>query len=226
MSHRVVTLGLAALSLLTGRAAAGELPIRWSYRNPLAEMAFAEGATGGLTFPNTVFQSLTGSAEITATQVASYSIAPDTAPDKITSLPYRFSLELRDDLSGEVARLTFAGVFTGDIWRTGSELAARYTGPTSQSVRLGGNQYGIELGGFAPPAGYGDESAGSISARVTVSEYDPPKSDPDPTDAPPVPDPADGGPVSSVNTPEPGTALLVLIGLPAVGAVRALRRRR
>lgn len=203
MPLRITVLSLALLSAVGRQAAAEELPVNWSYRNPLAEIAFADGATGGLTFPNTVFQPRTGSAEIMATRVASYSIAPDTTPDRITSLPFHFALELRDDLSGETARLTFAGVFSGDLWRTGSELTARYAGTTDQAVLLGGNRYRVELGGFAAPSGYGDPEAGSISALVTVFGSDPP---------------------SPVNAPEPATAALAALGLVTVAGAARVRR--
>lgn len=220
MTFRVVAGGLL-LALLAGRADAGPLPAAWSYRNPLAEIAYADGASGGLTFPNTGFESLVGDAGIVATTVASYSIAPDTAPDRVTDLPYRFAVDLRDDASGEVARLSFEGLLTGDLWRTGAALRNRPTGQTVQAVELGGNRYTVELGGFTAPGGYGDEAAGVIAAWVSVAGLAAPTPEPvDPSPAPGIPS------APAVGTPEPTSALIALLGLAAAGLSRARRQLR
>lgn len=213
--HAVVGL---LLVLAAGRADAGPLPVGWSYRNPLNEFAFADGASGGITFPNTVFQSILGDGEIVASRVASYSIAPDTDPDAVKSLPYRFALEVRDDLSGEVASLSFAGTLTGDLWRTGSALGNRFAGPAVQTADLGGNRYTVSLGAFTAPTGYGDDAAGAIGARVSITDI------PAPLPAPVLDSPSPASP--AVNTPEPATALLTLIGLPVIAVVRRSLRTR
>lgn len=215
MPLRHTGLGGLLVMLTTGLATAGPLPVSWSYRNPLNEFTFADGASGGITIPNTVFQTLLGDGEIVASRVASYSIAPDAEPDKVTSLPYRFALELRDDLSGEVASLSFEGTLTGSLWRTGTSLGNRYTSQPVQTSDLGGSRYTVALAAFTAPTGYGDDAAGAILARVSIADI--------PPQLPPVVEPTAPA-ASAVNTPEPATALLALAGLPLLG-VKRLRRR-
>lgn len=214
MYLRKAVVGLV-LTLVAGRADAGPLPASWSYRNPLNEIAFADGASGGLTFPNTVFQSVTGDGEIVATKVASYSIAAAANPDRVTSLPYHFEMELRDDKSGEVARLFFEGLLTGDLWRTGTTLSNQSSSQSVQSLGLGDNLYTVTVGRFTAPSGYGDEAAGAITTQVSVTGLVGPP--PESTDVPTPPSP-------SINTPEPTTVALVLAGLPVAWVLRSSRR--
>lgn len=150
-----------------------------------------------------MFQSLAGDGEIVATKVSSYSIAPAVNPDRVTSLPYRFAVELRDDLSGETASLNFEGVFSGSLWRTGGDLRNTFAGETARTVNLGGTRYTVSLTGFDGPDGYGDDAAGAITARVGVNEL---------------------APADAVTTPEPATGRLAVLGL-AVAAARSRWRR-
>lgn len=210
-----IRLGLAvgAVVLLSQAGRAEPLP-DWSYRNPFNETAFPLGASGGLSFSNTEFQS-GGSGEFVASRVASFSIAPAATPDVVTGLPYSFTLELRDDASLETGRLTFAGLLNGSLWRAGTDLTNQFTGPLSKSVELGDHTYAVTLTGFTAPTEYGDAAAGSISARLSVV-----------TGGPVLPpDPVIGVPTSPSPTPEPATLLLALIGgVPLVA--RRLRKRR
>jgi hypothetical protein len=198
-------------SLLTGQAVAGPLPVSWSFRNPTNEIAFPEGATGGFSFPNTPYRSFTGGGEIVAAKLSSYSVAAESDPDRVSGLPYRFTLELRDDASGDTAGLRFEGVLSGSVWRTGSDLRNRFTGGDTRSADLGGHTYTVSLTAFDGPDGYGDGEAGSITARVSIA------------DVGGEPETPGGGPVVSA-TPEPATAILAIFDLPVVGLVRAARQ--
>lgn len=206
MTPRTVGAGVLAL-LSAGLALAGPLPLSWSVRSPTNTVARPDGVTGGFSFPNTVFEPGGWDAPVVVSTVASYSIAGGETPDRVSDLPYRFAVELRDDTSGETAQFTFGGQLSGTLWRTGSSLSNRFTGPTSRSAELGGHTYVIALDRFTPPGGYGDPAAGTITARVSLEES---------SVEPPV-----GG---VVGTPEPGT--IVLGGVAAAGGFAVLRRRR
>jgi hypothetical protein len=193
-----------SLLLLLSAAPAAAGPIPWSYQAPANEVLVVPGATGGFSFPNTPATPASGDTEIVVTPVYAWSLASDAAPDRVTSLPYRFAVEIEDGLSGEVATLSFGAVLSGSFWRTGSELQTRFTGPTAQTVELGGHVYTMALEGFDPPDGYGEEFGGSITAWVTVRDPAPPS----------VP----------TATPEPTAAALALLGLPLAALARRVRR--
>ncbi len=180
-------------------------PVRLSFSSPSNEVVFPDGATGGISFPNTAVAPLTGDGAIVATKLMSWSIAPESSPDSVTNLPYRFALAVRDEVTGEAARLSFEGTLSGSFWRTGSDLENRFTGSGSQSVVLGGSLVTVAVTDFDAPTGYGEQFAGSISARVTVT------------------DPPGEGDPTLVATPEPGSVVLALLGLTAIATRRGLR---
>lgn len=200
----------AAAALLVLAGAASAEPVSWSYQAPSNESYFPDGASGGLTFPNLGYQA--GGADIVAARVAQWSIAKAQTPDRLGAggMAYEFDLQLRDDLSGDTATLTFHGLLSGSYWRTGADLTNTFTGATRQTAELGGNLYAVTLTGFEAPTGYGDELAGRITAGVEVG---PVKGGGTPN-----------GPGGGVATPEPGTLLLAALGLPLAGV--ALRRKR
>jgi hypothetical protein len=198
---------VAGMLVVAGTGFAG--PVPWSFRAPSNETFFPAGTTGGITFPNTAFQ--TGGPDIAAARVATWSIARADSPDQASGIHYHFDLEVRDDLSGQAATLTFQGVLSGSYWRTGSNLTNEFTGATLQTAELGGNLYTVALTGFDAPTGYGDEFAGRFVAGVRVGD--------------PVQD-GGGGPIGTPTaTPEPATLLLAALGLPVVGLVTRRRSR-
>lgn len=203
----------AAVVLVLAGVAFAE-PVPWSYAGPSNESYFPAGASGGITFPNYGFQA--GGSDVVVTRVAEWSIAQAGSPDTVSGLAYQFGMQLRDDPSGQTATLTFHGLLTGSYWRTGSGLTNTFTGATMQTAELGGNLYTVSLTGFEAPTGYGDELAGRITAGVRVAAVQ---------DGGPPQGGSGGGSGEGVTTPEPATLLLAALGLPAVGAVRALRRR-
>lgn len=207
-----IAAGVVALLLGTTVASAGPLPLSWSVRTPTNTVSRPDGATGGFSFPNTVFEPGVWEGATVVTTIASYSIAPADAPDRVTDLPYQFDVELRDDASGETARFVFSGELSGTVWRAGSDLSNRFTGSTTGTAELGGNTYRIELGGFTAPTGYGDEAAGQITARVSLAEDEF--------------EPIDPPPGSVVVTPEPGTLVIGGLAVSLGGAAFARRARR
>ncbi|CAN5302878.1 hypothetical protein BH11PLA2_BH11PLA2_31760 [soil metagenome] len=192
-----------------GRAAAEPIPVAWSYRKPFNEITFPIGATGGLTFPNTEFQSFTSDQTILASKISSYSVARDSEPDLLLAQTYGFTLDIRDDASGEIARLQYQGNISGEFWRTGTNLSNEFRGESMQTATLGGNLYTVSLGDFQSPTGYGDSQAGGFYANVRINEA---------SESTTIPN------VSPNVTPEPATLILAGVGLAGTGFLRIRRR--
>lgn len=191
---------------------AGAEPIpSWSYRPLFNDIATATGLTGGFTFPNDVFSTASGDAFVSLTPVLAWSVARESTPDEVRSLPYRFSIELRDAASGDSAVLGFEGTLSGQFWRTGSELSNAFGNGRTQSVELGDREYTLRLSRFDAPTGYGVDGAGAVWAEVRVTAAG-----------------GSGGDESSspgtVETPEPATLALVGVGVPLFLLARRLRR--
>jgi hypothetical protein len=199
------------LVLVGGLAAARAdfMFIPWSYGNPTNGTVITPGADGGLSLPNRDFIASGGDSRIQASPLVAWSSAPADAPDTVVDGAYTFGLEIRDEVSGAVATLEFAGVLNGTIWQTGSDLTNVFTGPTTRSVDLGANRYNVSLSGFVAPTGYGVDEAGGFSGSVSVR----PRTGSGPTDPPTA-------------TPEPGTLVMAALGLPLAGLARVIARRR
>ena len=213
---RNATLACAGLLWFAVLPALAE-PVGLTYGNPSNEILLPDGATGGFSFPNTASSAVPADGGVVATRLVAWSVAPEDAPDRVSNLPYQFAVEF-GDLSGETARVSFAGTLSGSFWRTGAALTNRFTGPTTRTAEVGGSRVTVDLTGFVSPTGYGEEFAGSITARVTLG------ADPVPVPGPEVPEPAPPAPPTA--TPEPATFALVLPGLLALAARRLGRHRR
>lgn len=189
--------------------------ILWSYRTPFNETAIADGATGGFSFPNESSTSALGDVVIGLTKVYSWSVASASQPDVVNDLPFRFSVEVRDESSAETALLSFEGTLSGRFWRTGSALTADFTGDGVRSVELSGREYEFTVTDFDAPTGYGVDGAGSIRASVRILDVD---------DAPvDQPEEVSGG---QLQTPEPTTLALVGTGLSVAAWIGHVGRRR
>jgi hypothetical protein len=203
MKRLLVDALLVVPALLVAGASARADPITWSYTGSAAPgmVTSDDGSLGKVTFQPGSGGPLTGSWQgiNLANLVAS---APATGTATFTSQGYGLTLHITDNASHTAGDLTFSGALSGTLGSTNS-LTNKITGPTSQSLTLGGNQYTAAVGLFVPPL---PGSPGRIGANVTVT-------------GPGTPPP----PVSSV--PEPSTLLLAGIGACAVG-LRTWRRRR
>jgi hypothetical protein len=107
-----------------------------------------------------------------------------------------------DNASQQTGDLTFTGAFNGTLGSQ-SKLTNAFTGPTSQSIMLGGNDYTADIGLFVPPQ---PGSPGQIGANVTVLPGPPP--------------------AAARDVPEPTTFLLASLGLSTLGMRTCCRRRR
>lgn len=213
---RLAVLSAFGLGVLLGAPLMAEpIPVAWSFRNPFNEITFPSGATGGLTFPNTEFRSFAADQTILASTLSSYSIAKNTEPDILRGEQYQFALDLRDDASGEIARLQFKGVISGELWREGTRLRNEYLDGGTQTATLGGNSYNVSLVGFQSPTGYGVAGSGSITANVQIAAGIDTPADPD---LPPSDPPAN-------TAPEPATLIIAGIGFASAGIAQIRRNR-
>jgi hypothetical protein len=151
-----------------------------------------------------------GTSDIVVTNLRAFSDASRAKPDVFNHALISFKLLLQDALSKQSSTLTFTGFFSGMISRTSANVMFTPTAPLIQTVKLGGHNYTISLGTYAPPGPPDASNAGSISAHVAVDQISP------------------GGGGSSGHAPEPSTLLLSCLGLAGAGAAgwRKWRRNR
>jgi hypothetical protein len=180
----------------------------WGYENPANSTLLTPGSAAGLTLPNAPRADGPSDGRITATAVQQWSVAPATSPDRVSQGAYTFDLKLTDYASGASGVLNFKGMLDGSIWKEGADLTNTFTGPKSGTLDLGGNTYTVTLDEFTPPNGFGENGAGRLTADVAVQ-------------AAGQPDPADAE--TTAQTPEPGTAVLGVVGLLTGAAMRRLR---
>jgi hypothetical protein len=208
-SASLFTAALAVMLFAQSHACANFVP--WTYnwaRSPISITADSPG-TGGLTLTDQPLGHATGSSDIVATNIRTFSSAPRTNPDKITAKPYTLSLFLQDDASGASAALVFHGAFSGTLSSSSANITNVFSGSLSQTVALGKHTYTVNIGPFAPPGPPSASNAGTISAHVLVDE-----------------DPGTGGGGGGGGTggggtphaPEPSTLLLSFLGLSGLGA--------
>jgi hypothetical protein len=194
--------------------------VDWSYnwgRSPIAVSANAPG-TGGISLTDETGQDASGSSDVVATNLRTFSSATRAKPDTFTNKTYTLTLSLKDDASGKSATLTFGGVFNGTLTAVNSNITNKFTGTTSQTVTLGGNSYSVVLGSYAPPGPPSAINAGSITAHVFVNEPIGPSGGGGSGGGGSGPTGPPGG-----SLPEPSTLVLSCLGLSCLG-MRSYRK--
>jgi hypothetical protein len=187
-----------AMLLAAGQPSRADL-VHWSYNwEPSTSLLLADSpGTGKMSLSDEPLNHVTGSSDTVATNLHVFSTAPPTAPDRFTGRNYSLNLAITDDASHQSGTLTFNGVFNGTFSSGHASIQNQFTGPTLQTLNLGGNRYIVTMGTYTPPGPPSATNAGSISANVFVNE------------SPPGPGPAP--------TPEPPSVLLACLGLSFAG---------
>jgi hypothetical protein len=168
---RTTTLcGAALIVLLTGAASARAGLVHWSYDwSSSPGQVFSDGAgTSKITLSDEKRRSVVGDSDVVATNLRTYSTAPDSNPDHFTNKAYHLSLAILDIQSNSQGTITFSGLFNGTVSAHSANIKNTLTTPTSQSVILGNYRYTAHMDFFAPPGPPGVNNAGSISAHVAI----------------------------------------------------------
>jgi hypothetical protein len=191
--------------------------VTWTYdwtESPTV-LAADHGGTGGVDLTRELPGHGSGTQSITATQIRTFSSAPDTAVDHLTNQQYNLSLHLTDDASGQTGSLSFSGLLSGLISFDAAHLTNVFNAPTSQVLTLGGHKYTITLNSFVAPGNPNAIDPGSLGALVEVGSPTPP----------PTGGGSGGGPPPS-NAPEPSSLVLAGLGISSLGLglLRKLRR--
>jgi hypothetical protein len=191
------------LVLLTGSAHADfiDYGYNWS-RTPNTGVIIADpGGTGGLTLTDEPTKTASGSSDIVATNLRTFSSADPKHPDTLTHKAFTLTLTLTDTMSGQTGSMTFHGEFNGSFSASSSNIKATFLGATSDSMMMGTaatgfRMYTVTFGSYSPPGPPSATNAGSIGAHVDVASQ------------------GSGG---GHHMPEPSTVVLSLMGLSCAG---------
>ena len=124
---------------------------------------------------------------IVASNLQSFSNASVDRPDLFTNRQYKLTLTLTDTDSGKSATLMFSGEFNGLMSATNSSITNTFLGQQSYTVVLGQHKYTVTINAYTPPGPPGANNSGAIAAHASVI-------------------------VTLVNTPEPASLTLLLLG--------------
>lgn len=188
----------AALIGLTAPAAHAD-PIAWSYswsRSP--DVIDADGTTTSilqLSSASTTEAPGTTS-PVLATNVFTYGNGPNGPPAIFSPTPFTLTLDIRDPASATPGSVSFTGELFGYFTPANDHIQTFYSGTLSKSILIGKHLYNVQIEAFAPNTE--DCTTGQITAiaKVTVQSL-----------------------------PEPASAVLAGLALPAAGLFW-LRRRR
>jgi hypothetical protein len=165
-----------ALCLLAGARARADF-VSWEYNwTPSATEILADNpSTGKILLSNEPGGSAVGNSYVVATNIKTASTANPASPATFTNKSYSLALVILDDASKSTGTLTFSGVFNGTLSSKSAIIMNTFTGPQTQSIKLGSSLYTVQIGPFAPPGPPTANIAGSISALATVTVKDVPE---------------------------------------------------
>ncbi|MFL5242192.1 MAG: hypothetical protein ACJ8FY_08795 [Gemmataceae bacterium] len=144
--------------------------IKWGYdwtRSPITVSA-DKGGTGGITLTVQPMAQASGTSDIVAVNLGTFSSAASAAPDRFTNQAYKLMLAITDlsnQLSGSVS---FSGVFNGTVSVATANIANHFTGPQTQVLKLGKDTYTVTIGPYAAPGNPDSVMLGSIGAHVAL----------------------------------------------------------
>lgn len=195
---------LLLAALLMPAAPARAAFIQWKYswtRNPAIVYSDTSNTSYITLSEQPALVAASGSTDIVATNLKTFSDADPDHPATFTDKPYSLTLYILDAQSGKSGTLTFSGLLNGVVSAFSAEVKNQFTGQTTGSLMLGNSFYEVQMTAYTPPGPPGEETSGAIGAhaRVTVTHI--------------------------LKTPEPSSLLLALLGTPLLG-YRVWRRRR
>jgi hypothetical protein len=177
----------------------------WSHNYASGSIPADSPGTGGVSLTKEQTRDATGSSDVVATNLRTFSTATASSADKLNSNgSYELTITITDKASGETGTLTFTGKLSGTFTADSTNITNQFTGSTTQSITLGDNTYTVTLTSYTPPGPSTAESSGSIGAHVEVTA---------------------GGDIQKTDAPEPSSLLLSCVGLALAGGA-AWRKRR
>jgi hypothetical protein len=172
----------AAAAFLFAPAAARADPI-WSYdwsksTNSVVGDPGNNGSVNLTSFSGT----LTGNQSIHATTISAVISPTASQPDHYTSDLYSLVIDLTDQASGKTGELTFTGHLSGTVSPSGPvSLTNVFDSPTTQTIKIGANDYTVTIGPFVSPTGLNATQDGKIDATVQVTPDVPVDRTPEPS---------------------------------------------
>ena len=204
MKRTLASVGAAIALLLVGSAGALAGP-GYNYAWQTSQGTFPSDTAGQGTIILQGIGPVYGvvSTNVVAARVWVTSVEHYGAPTQFSNDAYTLSLTITDEPSGKSGVLSFHGELDGTAWKHGSKITNTLTGPLTQTIALGNEQYKVTIGPYVPPGPPGVGNAGAIGATINVHDLS----------------------NSPSGTPEPSTLALAGLGLVITG-VAGWRKRR
>jgi hypothetical protein len=169
MKHFAQSLCGTALAFCLAAVAQADV-VDWRYNwTPSSPTIFADSGDSHIALTNEPTGAATGSSDIVATDITTFSDAPPDAPATFTHKAYSLKLTLTDGATHDTGSVVFAGEFNGKLSSLNANITNTFTSPTTQALELGGNHYTVKIGPYAPPAPPTAANSGSIAAHAEVS---------------------------------------------------------